>query len=291
MATGRSRTLGASLGALLLFLSTTGCESLAERGKYLTSASAFEWERERFKVAGQDEMWGQVGVYEGKLSFFAKGFPPGTQFTVGGVTATAGDDGNAQLDAPAVGLYGVLPFGTIEMPTVEGATMTVAAPGATALEVPLPSIRVSFAGEVLLAAAKGPVLFAGEEPGDGPIANIVFNATAQEPTVIGTAPKTFADVDAVAIMTIEPTGETVECTGYVDDAGNALPTVALELAHTTIAVHARRTGKQLATKRFDPVRSCPESFTKWSDESKTRLQAYIPTGEIEPWLESVVAAQ
>ncbi len=291
MATRRTRTDGASLAALVLLLLTTGCESLAERSKYLTSASAFEWAQERFKVAGHEEMWGQVGVYEGKLSFFAKGFPPGTRFTVGGVTATADDDGNAKLDAPAVSLYGVLPFGMIEMPTVEGATMTVAAPGATVIVVPLPPIRVSFAGDVLLEAAKGPVLFAGEEPGGGTIANIVFNATAQVPTVVGATPKTLADVDAVAILALESTGETVACTGYVDDVGNALPTVQLELAHSTVSVHARRTGTQLATKRFDPVRTCPPSFTKWSDESKTRLQAYIPIGEIKPWLESVLAAQ
>lgn len=279
------------LGALVLLLATAtaACESLAERSKYLTSASAFEWSGGEFTVAGEDDMWGQVTVYDGTLKFYAKGFPPGTRFSIAAATATVGEDGRAELETPALVLYGTLPFGTVERPTIEGATMTVEAPGATALEVPVPPIGVSFPGTVLLKAAEGPVTFAGDEPGDAKIDNIVFDATAQEPTVIGETPKTFGDVDAVAIITLEPTGKITECTGYTDNQGNALPTVQLELAHSTVAVHARRTGEKLASKRFDPVQTCPESFMKWSNESETELRPYIPLGEIETWLESVVA--
>jgi hypothetical protein len=285
----RSLARLAPLATLALLLATTGCESLAERSKHLTSASAFEWTNERFKIAGEAEMWGQVGVYEGKLSFFAKGFPPGTRFTIGTATATAGEDGDAQLETPAQSLYGVLPFGTVEMPTIEGAAMKVEAPGASALDVPLPPIRVPFVGSVLLEAAKGPVLFAGEDPSDAKLANIVFDATAQQPMVVGSAPKTLADVDAIAIMTLEPTGQTKECTGYVNEQGQAMPPVQLKLAHSTVAVHRRRTGEQLASKRFDPVEECPASFMKWSDEDPTSLRPYVPTGAIQAWLASVLA--
>lgn len=279
----------APLVTLALLLASAGCESLADRSKHLTSASAFEWTNERFKIAGESKMWGQIGIYDGKLDFFAKGFPPGTRFTIGTTTATAGEDGNVKLDAPAQSLYGALPFGTIEMPTIQGATMKVEPPGANALDVPLPPVRVSFVGSVLLEAAKGPVLFAGDDPKDERLANIVFDATAQTPVVVGSPPKTLGDVDAVAIMTLEPTGQTRECTGYVDEGGQALPPVQLKLAHSTIAVHRRRTGEQLATRRFDPVDDCPKSFTKWSDETKTSLAPYVPSGAIEAWLETVLA--
>lgn len=148
--------------------------------------------------------WGQVAVHDGTLNFFAEGVPPGTRFTIGTTTATASDDGDAQLDATAQSLYGALPLGAIEMPTLEGATLKVEAPGANALEVPLPPIRVSFVGNVLLEVTRGPVLFASEDPRDARLTNVVFDATAQTPVVVGSRPGTLRDVDAVAVSTLEP---------------------------------------------------------------------------------------
>lgn len=276
------------LSSALLVLGASGCESLSERGKYLTGADAFSWTDERFRIKDKEDMWGQVGVYEGKLDFFAKGFPPGTKFSVGTTTATTDDEGNAKLEAPAQDLYGALPFGKVEMPTVEGVKMTVETPGAEAFEITLPPISVPFVEGVLLGATEGPVLFAGDDPEDASLDNIVLDPNSAVPLVVGAAPKTLGEVDAIAVMNIEPTGQTKECTGYVDEAGKAMPPVQLKLGHTSVVVHARRTGKQLGTKVFDPVESCPESFTKWSDEDPTSLRPYIPTGDIETWLKTLL---
>lgn len=268
-----------------------GCESLSERGRYLTGPEVFSWTNARFVVVGHEQMWGEIGLYDGELNFFARGFPPATRFAIGSAAALTNDDGDAALGVPAVAVAGGLPFVTESMPELTGLELVVEPPGADAFVVAMPPVRVAFPGEILRVAVSGPVRFSGEPAGPTVIANIVFDPAGSSPHVIGRSPRTLADVDAVAVYTVEPTGETVPCAGYVDDLGNSLPEVALALAHTSVAVHARRTGERIAERRFEPVRTCPPSFTKWSDENETRLDPYIPMGEIDGWLGTVLAAQ
>lgn len=97
-------TLMVSLGL------AAGCGDPAENGQYLTGRDAVTWESERrFRIAGNDEMLGQVNLSEGRLNFYVHQFPPGTTISVGDESATTNAEGYAQVEGDVTRLIGATP--------------------------------------------------------------------------------------------------------------------------------------------------------------------------------------
>lgn len=270
----------------LLFLSAlTACTDLASRAEYLTGPEAFVWEEQEFSVQGKKKMAGSINLSDGELSFWLRGFPPGTQVEVGGAALTADEGGYGSLETDVSAAFGRLAVSE-EWNTAElsGLSASVTPPGGQAFQVTLPPTTVYFPGEALREGiVKGPVLYEGETEGDAPIAN-VYMYNGYDNVVFG-APKTFADFDGVAVVT-RTTLKEVVCDGYVDDAGNAAPNVILERQDARVDLYGRRSGKIVATHTFPPAEDrCPTNVFSF-DNGQQKRPSFVPKEAIAEWVEA-----
>jgi hypothetical protein len=275
--------MGCTRAWVLAALLWAGCEDLEERAMYLTGPDAFTWESDsRFRIAGNDAMWGQANVFDGeRLQLFVKGFPPGTVVTAGTSAATVDDEGDAMVETNVAALLGSIPTESLEQASLEQAHMSVQPPGRDAIRVPLRPLRV-YPTEVLLRTKEAPLLFEGESATDGPPRNVIWFPGIGEHAVLGAPAPTLADLDAVAVVE-RPAGTTRTCSGYVDEQNQPQPDVQVQLKETVVTIHARRTGRALATTRFPPVDECPSWLTVQRGREEVR-DSPLPEDAVVAWL-------
>lgn len=267
---------------VLLIVVLAGCEGLSERSKYLTGPEVFEWNRDDFRVKGNDAMLGGVNLSQGELSVYFRGFPPGTRVSVGDLSETTDEEGGyLLLKAPVGPLYGEIATDDLSNASLDHLMIGVTPPGGELIEVPAPPMRVLVVEDWLGRIVDGPLLFTGEAKGaSGEISNIYWHQGVEH-HFFGTPAKTLREIQAIAIMETHKVGERT-CTGYKDEAGRDTE-VSLRLERNDVKIYDRRSGEMLRSKSFAPVDRCPNS-TFSHDGEMPATGTVVPEDEIKAWL-------
>jgi hypothetical protein len=266
---------------LFALLTLTACESLEERGQYLTGPDVIEWKNgDAYTIKGQKDMRGGASVSSAGMYAYLTGFPPGTELRAGEHAVTASEHGAANLDAPVTAFYGTVSTSDMLEGTVEGIVLTITAPGGEAIPVPLPPQTVYLLEDHLATVGDGPLLYVGEDATDGAIDTIYWQYGTDH-YFLGEPAPTLADVDAVAVES-QTEVSVLTCPGYVGDDGVERD-LAVGQMQTTVQVYGRRSGKVLHTQVFEPIPGCPTSVFTFDDDA-FKTTSNMPTEQIRVWL-------
>ncbi|MFO0552514.1 MAG: hypothetical protein U0271_29260 [Polyangiaceae bacterium] len=245
--------------------------------KNTISSSAVEKSRPQLEVEG-------VLVNGAQYVATLNKFPIGTKWRANGKEGVTKSDIYEQINlGDMTPLLGELDLSKrlIDLRFDPKTVVSLELPDGSSGDAPLPASNVSLAVPAALEKiADGPLTFKGEPPDDPKkkALVVVWNTSTLE--LFG-GPATLAEVDKVALVRplTESKGE-VKC----EFTSRSLKLV---LRETDTVVYDRRTGKELARKRFSPNRACPSMAYVNADQDS--IYSDVPENEITTYLKGQVA--
>lgn len=243
---------------------------------------AIDWSKEKY-TAGEGH--GEVHANGTKVWVQMEGFPKGTQYAVGDQKGTIEDSYGSYAEVDVADKLGDVTIDGLEK-VDSGLSLKLSYPDGREGESKLPPVDFRYGlAEALKNAEHGPVRF-GKEADDPKKTDSLLLVQPMQFKLFGRGGK-LSEVDYIAISTqlTEVTG-TKTCTGYTDNAGNAMPAMTVNLKESEVVIYDRRTGDVVTKKTFEPDNTCPQFVFTAKDANS--MDNYPPDEIIEAWLKTQV---